>query len=294
LDLGSYCRLENMVRAVLTWALLASVQASRIQQHSSSEHEVKTRFGATCEDLQETFHNRVSAIQSSLDGVDEHSDLSTGARARLMMRMHGIMRTLRRAQECSWVVDNNSDDLEEMRGVVHTLLAGNPCAEAARAEFEQGSDEHPEHIPRAMGILLSDDCEVPATPPKVNVEETPEREYQELEDQVQDSLDDLAADGDESALLEMDKTQRSQFLRRFLRGVGVFFFMLFVTLACVSAYVAIGAFLGMALGVFARSVLHINLAGGINAVFDLGLYGALGAGAIGVPGCLYMLYNQLQ
>jgi hypothetical protein len=279
-----------MMRAVFTWALFASVQASRIQERSVSERKTQTKFGATCEDLQNIFHNRVSSIQSSLDGVDEHSELSAGARARLTIRMHGIMRTLRRARECSWVVDNNSDDFDDMRGIVQTLIAGNPCAEAARSELEQGSDEHPQSIPRAVGILLSDNCEVP--PQTASAEETVTEDYQEIEDQVQDRLDDAAADGDENALLEMDKTQRSQFLRTFLRGVAVFLMMVFLLLACVSAAAFIGAFLGIALAVFAEAVLGVDLRYPL-AALNWGLYGGAVVGIAGVPTCLYELYNHI-
>jgi hypothetical protein len=146
-----------------------------------------------------------------------------------------------------------------------------------------------------MGILLSDDCAAPATPHNANIDETPEGHYQELEDQVQDGLDDLAVDGDESALLEMDKTRRSQFLRRFLRGVGVFFLVLFVALACVSAAAAIGIFLGMALALFMRDVLKIAFRhrDGFLGVLGYGFRGGVLGAAIGLPACMHELYTNL-
>lgn len=272
-----------MICTVLVSALLASTHASRIQvqEHDVLGDQTKTKFGATCEQLQDNFHGRVAAIQSSLDGVDETSELSSMMRTRLMMRMHGIIRTLRRASECSWVLENNSEDLVQMRGLVQRFLAGNPCAEAARVEMQQASEEHPEGISRAMGILMSDDCEAP-TPEEM----TPE----ELEDEVQDGLDELAANSDESAFIEMDTTQRAQFLRRLLRAVTVIFFMLFLVFARVSTAAAIGMFLGMSLWVVLQS-MGARMVRQTRHVYPV--YGAFLLGAVGLPVCLYQVASNL-
>lgn len=272
-----------MIRTVLVSALLASTQASRIhvQEHDLSGGQTQTKFGATCEELQENFHGRVAAIQSSLDGVDETSELSSMMSTRLTMRMHGIIRTLRRARECSWVLENNSEDLVQMRGLVQQILAGNPCAEAARVEMQQASEEHPEGISRAMGILLSDDCEAP-TPQEMSPEE--------LEDEVQEGLDELTANSDESAFMEMDKTQRAQFLSRLLRGVTVIFLMLFLVFACVSSALIIGWFVGMALWIMLESM-------GVRLVRQTRYWyparGAFLLGAVGLPVCLYQVASNL-
>jgi len=272
-----------MIRTVLVSVLLGSAQASRIQvqEHNLSGGQTQNKFGATCEELQDNFHGRVAAIQSSLDGVDETSELSSMMRTRLTIRMHGIIRTLRRARECSWVLENNSEDLVQMRGLVQQFLAGNPCAEAARVEMQQASEEHPEGISRAMGILLSDDCEAP-TPQEI----TPE----ELEDEVQEGLDELTANSDESAFMEMDKTQRAQLLGRFLRGVAVIFLMLFLVFACVSSALIIGWFVGLALLIVLESM-------GVSLVRQTQYWyparGAFLLGAVGLPVCLSQVASNL-
>jgi hypothetical protein len=272
-----------MIRTVLVSVLLGSAQASRIQvqEHNLSGGQTQNKFGATCEELQDNFHGRVAAIQSSLDGVDETSELSSMMRTRLTIRMHGIIRTLRRARECSWVLENNSEDLVQMRGLVQQFLAGNPCAEAARVEMQQASEEHPEGISRAMGILLSDDCEAP-TPQEI----TPE----ELEDEVQEGLDELTANSDESAFMEMDKTQRAQLLGRFLRGVAVIFLMLFLVFACVSSALIIGWFVGLALLIVLESM-------GVSLVRQTQFWyparGAFLLGAVGLPVCLSQVASNL-
>lgn len=278
-----------MVR-VFVWALLASVQASRVAVHDASA--TRAQWGASCETLQNQFHDRVASIQGSLEGVDETSELSAVARTRLGMRMYGIMRTLRRASECSWVIENNSDDLEQMRGVVQGLLAGNPCADAARSELERGSsDENPEAIPRAMNILLSDDCEVPEEPEGANTDDAP-TDLQEVEDALQDRIDELDEDG--SSFIEMEK---SQTLRSFLRGVGVFFLMAFLLLACTATAAAIAFFLTwggliLLINVFGRSAIWGSRRCDFCGLGELFL-GTFVGGAIGIPSCAYQLYTNL-
>lgn len=274
--------MANMFRTVLATVLLASTQAGRIQVH---EAQSQAKFGPSCDVLQSRFHDRVTAIQASLEGLDEQSELSATARTHLSMRMFGIIRILRRSRECSWVIENNSEDLEHMRGVIQRLLAGNPCADAARSEFERGSsDENPESISRAMSILLSDDCEAPETPESANTDATTEEQLQETEDELQDHFDDLDTDG--SAFIEVGK---SQILSGFMRYIGVFFFMLFLILACAAFTVAIMAFLAAALTLLVGiTFLTINGAGSQAAIALATI-----TGGVGFPSCAIQLYNNL-
>merc|ERR1711865_1298584 len=92
-----------------------------------------------------------------------------GSQARVTMRTYGIIRTLRRARTCSWVTQNDSDEIEQARGIVQSLLAGNPCAEVARAELESGSSAETAQVEiasirRAMSVLTSDSCETTVLP----------------------------------------------------------------------------------------------------------------------------------
>merc|ERR1719329_1574799 len=103
------------------------------------------------------FHDRVIAVQAALDGE--------AGRARLMMRSYSVIRTLRRARTCSWVVDGDSADVEQLRGIVQSMLDDNPCAEAARAELETGvsaetSEIEARKLAGSISILMSDNCEI--------------------------------------------------------------------------------------------------------------------------------------
>jgi len=280
-----------MSRTVFVWVLLASTQASRVHVHETAENQLQAKWGASCDSLQNQFHDRVTSIQASLEGVDETSELGGAARTRLSMRMYGIMRTLRRARDCSWVVENDSEDLEQMRGVVQRLLAGNQCAETARAELERGnSEENLESIPRAMNILLSDDCEAPEAPEGANTDTTPEEQLQNAEDELQDRFEEVNDDG--SAFIEMDK---SQTLRSFLRGVGVFFLMLFLLLACTATAAAIAFFLtAVTLTILISVYGNARVVGrdGWTGVGYIVLGTGLG-GLLGLPTCAHQLYNNL-
>jgi len=268
--------------------LLASAQASRVQVHQTSE----AKWGASCDSLQNQFHDRVTAIHTSLEGVDETSELGGVARTRLSMRMYGIIRNLRRAKDCAWVVDNDTEDLDQMRGVVQHLLAGNQCAEAARSEFERGSsEEDAESIPRAMSILMSDDCDG-TLPEGSNTDATPEELLQNAEDELEDAFDEVNDGG--SAFIEMEK---SQTLRGFLRGVAVFVLMVFLLLACTATAVIIGFYLTWGV----MELITMVIPGSHRAVFGReGFAGLgrilLGAGVgalIGLPSCAVQLYNNL-
>jgi len=268
-------------------ALGAACQASRVQVHEVFEADSHAKFGASCDDLQHRFHDRVILIQASLEGIDEQTHLSAGGRVRLAMRMQGIVRTLRRARECSWVVENDSEDIDAMRGVVQQLLAGNQCAEAARLEMQRGSsDENAESLRNAIGILMSDDCEVPDMP-EGNTDASAEEQMQEAEDELNDRIDELNSDGEGSAFMEVEK---SQTIRSFLRGVGVVFLMIFLLLGCVTAATAIAFVLS-----YIFALLALSIFGGDPITFQLTVYvyGTLAGGALSILPCAYQTVSAL-
>jgi len=281
-----------MFRFLFVWLSLTSIAATRIQTDAVTE--LGAEFGASCDSLQNRFHNQVHTLRIVLDARTSESAV---AQARLVMRMHGLIRTLRRAQECTWVVENNSDDIEEMRGIMQELLAGNPCGDAARSELEagasaEGDDAQMQVILRALSTLMSDDCEASDIQP-ADEAQTPAAQLEEVEEELQDAIDEIMDSEEEGeAFIQLDQ---AGIFRRFMRGVGVFFLMLFLLLACVgSAAVIVGA---LAAGV--TLLLHftgiINLSGGMNAlwVYVVGIYGA-GAGAVtGLAGCTHQLYNSV-
>jgi len=215
---------NKMFRALCVWLSFASAVASRLQGQAETQLEIE--FGASCDNLQNRFHNQVHTLRVAIDARTSESFVT---QARLSMRMHGMVRTLRRAQECDWVVENNSEDIEEMRGIMQDLLAGNPCADAARSELDAGaSSEENAALGRAMIILMSDDCEVPEIQP-VDDTQTPEAGLQQAEEGLQDSIDEImdAEDEEGESFIQSDQAGRFQ---RFMRGLGVFFLMLFLSL----------------------------------------------------------------
>jgi len=280
-----------MFRLLFVWISLASVRAARIQSRSEDE------FGASCDNLQNRFHDQVHAYKVALDA---RTSESATTQARFTMRMYGVMRTLRRARECAWVVENNSDDIEEMRSIVQDLLSGNPCGEAARSELEAGASSEDslvqmQAIPRAMSMLMSDDCEVSDVPIDRDAPEGNGMEQlQESEEQLQDSLDEImdAEEEGEGAFIQMN--QEGVF-GRFMRGVGVFFLMLFLLLACAGAAAFIVGFLSLAVMQLIQNLTPFRF-GGYGYAETLGyysLFAGLAAGALGLVGCTHQLYTNL-
>merc|ERR1740115_643414 len=100
-------------------------------------------------------------------------------------------------------------------------------------------------IPRAMSMLMSDDCEVSDVPvDRDALEGDGIEELQESEEQLQDGIDEImdAEEEGEGAFIQMNPLHS---FGRFLRGIGVFFLMLFLLLACVGAAAVIVAFLAL-------------------------------------------------
>lgn len=287
-----------MFRIMLISALLASTGASRAQVRDQKKSH--TQFGASCERLQTMFHDRVAAFQTALDAIPDTDEMSRSAQARVLMRTYGIMRTLRRARACSWVVQNDSEELEQVRGIVQTLLAGSPCADAARSEIEAGmsaetSEGEIQSIGRAVLVLSSDTCEVEEQteePVDTDVPATLDDRLAEAESNLQDAIDNIE-DG-ESSLIQVESKAGS--LRGFLRGVGIAFLLIFMLLACVGAVMAVGVVLGIAVMFLFELTTYGRT--GCQGPSCLGLLlfplaGFYGGGALGLVGCIYQLYTQM-
>jgi len=272
-----------MFRSLFIWLSLTSVAASRIQSQADTESD--TKFGASCDSLQNRFHTQVHALRVALEARTSESAIT---QARFAMRMHGIIRTLRRAQTCTWVVENNSDDIEEMRAIMQEMLSGNPCGEAARSELEAGASAEGvqaqmQAMSRALSTLMSDDCEVSEIQPGDD-----QAQLEEVEEEMQDAIDEIMDAEDEGeAFIQLDQSGR---FRSFMRAVGVFFLMLFLLLACVSAAAFIVALLAAVLGGILHALVGVSSGSAGLAEFLLG--GLLGA-AVGLVGCVNQLYNSV-
>jgi len=216
--------------------------------------------------------------------------MSRVSQARVMMRTSGIIRTLRRARTCAWVIQNDSDEIEQARGIVQSLLAGNPCAENARSEMASGLSAETAQVElasirRAMSILSSDSCEPTEIPEEAGGNsEGIDLQITEAEDNLADAIE--AMEEGQSSFLQTGS------VRSFMRGVGVAFLMLFLLLACASAVALIAGVIGYIIAVLLAE------AGACHGMGCLGLIyvvmGVSGGGlAVGFAGCSYQLYTQL-
>lgn len=277
-----------MFRTVLLSALAAFASAGRVQ--IVGKFESQNKFGASCDDLQTMFQNRLNAFQTSLDAIPDMDAMSRVSQARVMMRTSGIIRTLRRARTCAWVIQNDSDEIEQARGIVQSLLAGNPCAENARSELASGLSAETAQVElasirRAMSILSSDSCEPTEIPEEaVGNSEGTDLQLTEAEDNLADAIE--AMEEGQSSFLQTGS------VRGFMRGVGVAFLMLFLLLACASAVALIAGVIG-----YIIALLLAN-AGACSGMGCLGLLyipmgGGAGGLAVGMAGCSYQLYTQL-
>merc|ERR1712232_652179 len=174
----------------------------------------------------------------------------------------------RRARTCDWVLENNSEDIEHVRAIAATLLAGNPCAEAARSELEQGANADTQEVViesvfRAVSILSSENCEASEMPESTDDESDVDVDAQlsEMEAEVQDAIEAAEEEG-EGSLLQTDSTTKTT--AGFMRTLGSIFFTILLIGACVAGAVLLGYFIAMAifwLGLYLAPYLWLN--GGI-------------------------------
>jgi len=285
-----------MFRIALCGLLLASAVAERIQVHGA-----KAKFGATCEDLQINFRNRVGGLQALLDAHPDEDSVGRFTQARFGMRTLGIARALGRARECSWVLDGGNEDIEQMRGIVQVMLADNPCAPVARAELDAGtsaSDEsvQMEAVQRAMTVLTSENCEAVALAPDagglpMNVDDEEELAMQidQAEQQAQDRVDeamDLAMQEEGSSFVESSSKGR---FGGFFRTLAVLLLFIVLLMACTYAMV----WIGMIIGVILIEIGLIATCRGGWCGIEVILGGAMLGGLFGLGGCAYTLVTQL-
>lgn len=143
---------------ILICCWLAFADANRIKSHDLAKAKVKkvrTSWGTSCEGLQSNFQSRMDDLQALLDAHQDETTFGLTTRSRLTMKTLGIARVMRRARECEWMLNSDSEDIERMQGLVAVMLEGNPCTQAARAELEAGSDNEGEGLARALSVLVS-------------------------------------------------------------------------------------------------------------------------------------------
>lgn len=253
------------------------------------------------------FHNRVVRFQGLLDAHSDESSFNTVTQARFMMRSYGVVRTLRRANSCAWVVDGNGDDIQQVRSIVATLIDGNPCAETAREILAEGGSADTAEIEiqsvwRAMSVLGTDNCEAAAYDETEEIhlddEETVTAQLADLDAQAQDNIDEMADamenDAGGAAFLQTESDARTQSFRTVMRTLGVVFLMLFLLLACAGTVAIISAMLALTISQYTvlswcplcrdTSLLH---------AFHAVMFGFVPGAALGFAACSYQLYTQL-
>lgn len=248
-----------MIRAFVAIAVVAiSTDAARVG--TENQDKSKTPFVASCEDLQVTLRSRVTAVQALLNSYQDATGISSFGQAQITMRVFGVVRTLRRARNCQWVLDGDSEDIEQARSVVQSVLAQNPCAEAAMAEmtpeaFESAANEL-QPLQRAMIVLMSESCEVPKQDEAEEAAEVEDEDAMEhglvvAEEETQDHIDELF----EQAMLESESLAEGSFVQMdaqaragtasVLRIVGVAFFSILFAMVCMPIGAIIGAVIGI-------------------------------------------------
>lgn len=283
------------MRVITVAALLTLVGAKRIQQHDKEDSVAQNSFFESCDDFHAIFRSRVAAVQTLLAAHPNATGMTAMNRARFTMRTFGVVRTLRRAQDCPWVVDGDSEDIKEAQSIVQTTLAGNPCAAAAMAELTPEAYESAtnELIPlqRAMLVLVSDTCVVPVFEAEEVGNDAVEDRMVESDEQVQSNIEELF----EEAALESETgaggslMQTEGLAARFFAWVGAIFLAIVFGLACAFPGAAVGLVIGIMLSVLYCSAgigWRCSAQGGEALVISV--LGAEAGIALGFAGCASM------
>lgn len=244
-----------MIRVVSFLLMLSLADANRLSTHEIAQSEVTSKFFENCDDLQGIFRGRVAAVQSLVDAHPAAMGLSKMDQARFTMRMFAVVRTLRRAKDCAWVVDGDREDVQAAQAIVQVTLAGNPCAAAAMAELTPEAYEAAAHelvpLQRAMLVLVSDTCvvaeleEMDVPDAQAGVEAAQERD-----EQMTNTIDELFEQAStESTGAPASLVQSESLLQSIFAWVGAIFFAIAFGLACaVPSY-----FMGLLIGIMLAS-----------------------------------------
>lgn len=192
--------------------LLSPIVANRVNvNHHTDIGALESKSGVhffnSCHDLQTMFRTRVENIRTLQEAHPDESTFGATTRARFMMRTFGAVRILRRAKDCPWVVDGNTDDMDHVEEVARFALAGNPCGGAALKALASPApaEDALQPLQQAVYIIFSDNCEVPSEilqTEAIDDDDLPNR-VTAAEDDAQVTIEDLmdaaAAEGDDIA-----------------------------------------------------------------------------------------------
>lgn len=257
-----------MCIVALAAIMLSPTDAHRVNHDIDSgalKSESGMQFFNSCDELQNMFRNRVASIQALQEAHPDSSSFSATTHARFTMKAFGAVRILRRARDCAWVVDGNTDEIEHVRSVAHSALAGNPCGDAALVALSApASPENVLHpLQQAVQILFSDNCEVPSEGMVQTEVIDPDdgnaisHRLMDGEDQTQDSIDELmdAAASESESLAAGAFIQTQEGFNRVSRLLGAVFLTILYLLSCATAAAIIGGLLLYVVGLIPCSIM---------------------------------------
>jgi len=239
------------------------------QAQGGLEADAQGKFGASCETLQTRLRTRSKNL---LDFSNLHSgadNMTVTASAFAVMKVSAVMRVLRRASDCPWVVDGSHDEIETVGKVVHSLLASNPCAPAAVAELQLlGTDGEEGAMPmaRAMSILMSDTCKYEDQSQGSNeFDKIADVDNIEMEELVQDRVEEMIETtgtgslvGQGSSLVEQLDMQRTQGVLYLWKLIGAIMLGVLAIMACGFVGLYAGLIIGGMFGAFLTGLLNLS------------------------------------
>jgi len=279
-----------MMRIASLAALFVASDAHRVSVVRESNS--RSQFFESCDELQTMFGTRVDNIQA-IQNSHAETAMNARTRARYTMRALGAVRILRRAKDCPWVVDGNAEDIQHVHSVAHTVLAENPCGEAALLALSAPAPEanQLEPLQHAVQILYSEHCEpVEETTFRTQIidennDEANSQMLTDAEEQAQDSVDDLM----DAAVAEGESLAAGAFVQteagagRVSRMLGAVFLSILYLLSCAAVGVLILGLIGFILMMFPCSL--IIQGPDVMACFLLPVAGVFIGSATGVVSC---------
>jgi len=280
------------------WAVLFVPSTANRVQVDAHVGNIKSDIFDSCDDLQNIFHSRVKRLHALQQAHADPSSMTTITELRFAMRGAGVIRVLRRARDCPWVIEGNADEIGQVRDAAQLALGGNPCGVAAMEALT--AHPPPEHqlkpLQDAVQILSSDNCEVQESISQTEISGLEDEtllsqmlidEEERAQDQIDELMDEAAAEneGEAGAFI-----QTEGIFHRVMRMMGIVLLTLLYLLSCATVGVVIGGLiltltLGLACDLVAQGP-------GALTCWIKGLGPALG-GAAGLVSCgIDALYAQ--
>lgn len=281
--------------------LLIPVDAHRVNVNRHTdigalESKSGVHFFNSCDDLETMFRTRVRNIKTLQEAHPDESAFTATTRARFMMRTFGAVRILRRANECPWVVNGITDDMDLVEDVARSALAGTPCGDAALEVLASPApaEDALQPLQQAVYILFSDNCEVPSETMQteaISDDDLSDRIAAAEEDaqmSVEDLMDAAAAEGDDIASGAFIQTEAFH-RRNVAQVIGAVFLGILYLLSCTALTTVLMGFLLFVITIIPCSILVPGPSG--LACFLFPMAGAAFGAAAGLINCGYHLAN---